>query len=248
MMSESAGLEEVKNYLRQLEFKKSMFGGCNKEDVLQKIHTVTMMFREQIAGRDEELEELRQKLETLDRDLTASMQAAAEREAALAACEAEYQRISQEMVELQARAGVAQEYEEKSRVLMEELVRVERDRGSILGRAESEARKIVLQAEETAREHIRRLRRESETEQENKRRELMAVSQELESLKDNRIAYMQELKITMRLISEEIGLMQEKTQNLFNRASDDLNPGMYVGEDGMGEPQPMLSYNEAVNT
>lgn len=286
-MSDASGMEEVKNYLRQLEFKRKLFGGCDKEDVLQKMHTVTMMFREQISQREEELEAVQKKMAQQEAEFEADRQKMAQRETELedarqqiaqreaefeadrqkmalqeaelesarqqiaqlaadsAAREATCQQLAQQISLLQSESTSSREYEEKSRVLMEELVRMERERGSILNRAETEARKIILQAEETAREQIRRQRRDSEQELEERQRELAKLTAELDSVREVRGSYMQDLKITMRLISEEVQEIREKTQDLLDRATDDEAYGAGAGNDRT-DAETAEPYHEAV--
>ncbi len=141
------GMEEIRGFLRGMKFKPRTLGGCDQEDVLDKIEILTQMYGRHIDRLNNERDEFAAAYEeALQRE-----QAALDGNRAL---RDQIAAVTAENAQRESTPGVFQE----SRV------RTENERTEILLRAEREARRIVFEAEEHSRALLSKCRQEMEQE------------------------------------------------------------------------------------
>lgn len=62
--------QNVEDYIRHLSFKKRVIGGCDEEDVLLKMHQLSVLYREQINELQNQLELEKKQKNALEMNLT----------------------------------------------------------------------------------------------------------------------------------------------------------------------------------
>jgi len=123
------GMEVITQYLRNMDFKKSVMGGCDKEDVLDKIEELTGLYKQYIDGIINESEQWAAAYE----ELRANVQ--------------KWQTHS-ESLQTQLNASMEEQMKNKQTIhmLQESLASQEKSNSEVVLKAEQEAQQILVRA------------------------------------------------------------------------------------------------------
>lgn len=201
------GLENITEYLREMKLKGKFFGGCDKEDVLRHINTITQMYngllqeyKDQYSSAVRELIELREV----------------------------QQKDSAQLYELrhqiEATASERETYQGKSRILSDTVVQLHQDREETLARAEREAQWIIQKAQEQAQEVTLERNRILDSELTEKHRQLSRLQAEIRDAEQQRDEQLSTMRVPLQLIRSDLKTMLTNIEHLEKHLEDEATP------------------------
>jgi len=187
-------MKDIVEYLRGLSFKTRSFGGCDKEDVLDKIEVLTRMYQQLLEGREQQWQ--------------------AERDACTQQVEQLREAVGGERARVQDKLHQLREAEERSKQeLIETAERLKKGHDEILIRARHEAGQIRIRAQQEAQalvahrqEELGRLAKDQEEFKRQQRQVQEGWANEL-----------LEHKVSLRILQEELRAMLSKAGELEGR-------------------------------
>ena len=217
MMNNEAALTEIQEYLRNITFKRSLFGGRDRNDVLSKINETRLMFLGLIENHEDEIAEAKTQLT----DLTAECEK----------LDQEKEKCDAQLLELREAVRKADEQRVKDDLVIAELTRSNTSRAGELERVQGESRRIVYRAQAQARDIIRDAEIEMERKLNERRRELGKLSVELERLIEEKNNYLMELGLIVDMVEEELRQIQEKASVMIDRTDENAAESVSVASE-----------------
>jgi len=209
--------DEIKTYLSNLDFKRRVFGGCDKEDVFSKLAQLTGMYQERMRRLEEET--------------AAAVKRESEQVDKIEAAEKEVAALKNTNEELQRKVEILEEeqkaQEDKIRLVTDMEVRQKLERNEILLRAEHEAKIIKERAEQDA----LTVRTEGRQRFVKEIREKRALLEKLNQDMNNQVC---DMRSVLKITTEEFSKMQSSILNLEERLNA-YPPAMFIAAEEEGE-------------
>ena len=224
-------IKDIAEFLNQMTFRKKIFGGCDQEDVLDQIETITLMYQKLLTDMNAKMAASVQTASTAGAEIEAARNETAAVRSELESLKVIHQQDEAQILslknELTAMTNTQNEFDEKTRLLTESMLRQERERGEIKAWAEKEAQVILLKAEKDAQELVEKKQKELDRQIDDQKAQLAMIKKECELVRREQDRDKRKVIGNLTDVRKDLEVFITDVEQLFEDLHDTIGGELY---------------------